>query len=61
MNHFERQVLDEGNCEWATLVGRKPARMCVNAGFVNRHPDIFTSKLQGYEQKLRIRPDRSGE
>ena len=24
---------------------------CVNAGFDNRHPDTFTPKLRGYEQK----------
>ncbi len=24
---------------------------CVNAGFESRHPDTFTPKLRGYEQK----------
>jgi hypothetical protein len=52
-------------------VGKKPAKVCVNAGFVVadenkpkgniRHPDAFSSKLQGYEQKLDIRPVRLGE
>ena len=23
MNHFERQVLDEGNCDWATIRGKE--------------------------------------
>lgn len=57
--------------EGRPTVGKKPAKVCVNAGFVtvceyitlgtNRHPDAFSSKLRGYEQKLDIRPVRSGE
>jgi hypothetical protein len=53
--------------EGRPTVGKKPAKMCVNAGFVladddsageHRYPDIFPSKLRGYEQKLDIRPVR---
>ena len=57
--------------EGRPTVGKKPAKVCVNAGFViacdyitigtNRHPDAFSSKLRGYERKLDIRPVRSGE
>lgn len=46
-------------------MGKKPAKVCVNAEFVfaagsptaiDGHSDAFSSKLQGYEQKLDIRP-----
>ena len=50
--------------EGRPTVGKKPAKVCVNAGFVtaceyitlgtNRHPDAFSSKLRGYE--LRFSP-----
>ena len=42
-------------------MGRKPAVICVSAGSVFRHPDFFTSKLRGYEQKRHTRPVRPGE
>lgn len=61
MNDPEREVLDEGNCGRATDRGRKPAIVCVNAGFVFRHPDAISSKLRGYGQKRHTRPDRLGE
>ena len=56
--------------EGRPTVRKKPAKVCVNAGFVvadvyskgnNRHSDAFPSKLRGYEQKLDIRPVRPGE
>ena len=53
--------------EGRPTVGKKPAKVCVNAGFVvavkgdTRHPDAFSSKLRGYEQKLDTRPVSPGE
>lgn len=52
MNHFEGQVLDEGNCQWTTSRGKEA---CGRERWVcHRHPDIFRSNLQCYVQKLRI-------
>ena len=51
-------------------MGKKPAKVCVNAEFVladddsegkRRHSDAFSSKLRGYEQKRGTRPERLGE
>ena len=42
-------------------MGRKPAKMCVNAGFVPfRYPDSSHQDLPGYEQKSH-EADVSGE
>ena len=35
---------------------RKPAIVCVNAGFEVRHPDAISPKLRGDEQKRRRGP-----